>query len=223
VPGKFTLDKLLHYPSLDPDLQMIRDLFTNRETFSGLPFTEIRNPHPEKPVTEEVKSKARSSAVLIAVTESKEPKLLVTKRHHGIRFAGHICFPGGITDEGDASTVATALRETWEEIHLDSSEVEVLGELGEYYTQAGFRINPVVGLVKPGFSVLANPDEVEEIYEVSLRKVLCADSYSLTWHSSSRGHFSFQEGDVRIAGPTVSLLIGLYEELLRFKGLLQAG
>jgi len=217
MPGKTTLDNLLHYPTLDPDLQMIRDLFSDQRTFS-----ELRNPHPEKPVSKDVRDKARSSAVLIAVTESEEPKLLVTKRHHSIRFAGHICFPGGTADEGDASAVATALRETSEEINLDAGEVEVLGELGLYYTQAGYSINPVVGLVKPGFSLLANPDEVEEIYEVPLRNVLCSDNYSLAWHSSSRGHFSFHEDDIRIAGPTVSLLIGLYEELLRFQGLLEA-
>ena len=213
---KTTLDSLINHPTLDPDLQMIRDLFSG-----GLSFSELRNPHPERPVSDEVRGRARSSAVLIAVTESEEPKLLVTKRHQAIRFAGHICFPGGTTDEEDVSAVATALRETEEEINLGAGDIEVLGELGSYYTQAGYRIDPVIGLVKPGYSVVANPDEVDEIYEISLRKVLCSENYALTWHTSDRGHLSFHEGDIRIAGPTVSLLIGLYEELLRFRGLLK--
>ncbi len=213
---KNLLKNLLDHPHLDPDLQMIKNLFTSQH-----PFQELRNPHVEKPVSQEVRSKARSSAVLIAVTESEEPKLLVTKRHHSIRFAGHICFPGGTTDNGDVSAVATALRETKEEINLEPGEVNILGELGHYYTQAGYRIHPVIGLVQPGYSVDANPEEVDEIYEISLRSVLNSESYSLTWHSSTRGHFSFHENGLRIAGPTVSLLIGFYEELLKFQGLLK--
>ena len=209
-------DNLLNHPPLDPDLQMIRDLLASQH-----PFSELRNPHVETPVSEEVRSKARSSAVLIALTQSEEPKLLVTKRHHKIRFAGHICFPGGTADEGDGSAIATALRETEEEINLAARDIEVLGELGPYYTQAGYMINPVIGLVKEGYSVKANPDEVDEIYEISLRNILSSENYSLTWHSSSRGHFSFHEHDIRIAGPTVSLLIGFYEELLKFQGLLK--
>jgi 8-oxo-dGTP pyrophosphatase MutT (NUDIX family) len=213
---KTTHESLLNHPALDPDLQMIRDLFSG-----DVPLPELRNPHPEKPVGGEVRGRARSSAVLIAVTESEDPKILVTKRNHSIRFAGHICFPGGTTDEEDISAVATALRETEEEINLDAGEVEVLGALGPYYTQAGYRIDPIIGLVKPGYTVEANPDEVDEIYEISLRNVLCSENYALTWHTSDRGHLSFHENNIRIAGPTVSLLIGLYEELLSFQGLLK--
>ena len=92
----------------------------------------------------------------------------------------------------------------------------MLGVLGDYYTQAGYRITPVVGLIQPPYQVLANPQEVAEIYEVSLARALYSANYALTWHRPERAHYSFTEGEVRIAGPTVSLMIGFYEALLGF-------
>jgi len=50
--------------------------------------------------------------------------------------------------------------ETHEEINLGDEHIEVLGELGPYYTQAGFKIIPVVALVKPGYVLRANPNSV---------------------------------------------------------------
>jgi 8-oxo-dGTP pyrophosphatase MutT (NUDIX family) len=200
------------HQALDPDLQLIRDCIADPRTSS-----EIRNPHPEKPVSLNVRHNARSSAVLVPIVDADEPTLIVTRRQQKIRFGGHVCFPGGLQDDDDISMVATALRETREEINLGDEHIEVLGELGPYYTQAGFRIIPVVALVKPGYVLRANPHEVDEIYEISVRKVLDSKNYKLTWHSAERGHWAYLEDDIRIAGPTVSVMMGLYEALLNFR------
>ncbi len=207
----------LQYPTLEPDLNSIRALFDGNAA-----HLELRNPHRETPVSDTVRNRARSSAVLIPIVEGPEPTVLVTRRTSKIRFGGHICFPGGTRDDSDDSAVATALRETQEEISLSGEFVEVLGELGPYYTQAGFRITPVIGLVKRGFKMEPNPEEVEQIYQISLRRILDATSYQLNWHTPKRGHYAYHEGDVRVAGPTVSLLIGLYETLLRNQGFVLA-
>ncbi|HKI73437.1 MAG TPA: CoA pyrophosphatase, partial [Pseudomonadales bacterium] len=137
--------------------------------------------------------------------------------HRNIRFAGHICFPGGRVDPSDESAIATALRESEEEIALDPAEVDVLGALGDYYTQAGYRITPVVGLVSTNVTLSANPSEVEAIYRISLADMLRSQSYRLRHRTPTRGHYSYEEKDIRIAGPTVSLMIGLYESLLAFQ------
>jgi 8-oxo-dGTP pyrophosphatase MutT (NUDIX family) len=205
-------EQFFEHQALDPDIQLIRDCIADPGTLS-----EIRNPHPEKPVSPSVRRNARSSAVLVPIVDADEPTLIVTRRQQKIRFGGHVCFPGGLQDDGDISIVATALRETHEEINLGDEHIEVLGELGPYYTQAGFKIIPVVALVKPGYVLRANPHEVDEIYEISLRKVLDSKNYKLSWHTSDRGHWAYLEGDVRIAGPTVSVMMGLYEALLDFR------
>jgi 8-oxo-dGTP pyrophosphatase MutT (NUDIX family) len=81
---------------------------------------------------------------------------------------GQISFPGGSTEPGDASPIDTALRETEEEIGLARSRVEIIGNLPEYFTGTGYRITPVVGLIKPPFEVAPDPGEVAEIFEVPL-------------------------------------------------------
>lgn len=200
---------MLDLPALDGDIRLLVDHFSVER-----PSRELRNPHVEPRVAEEVRARARPAAVLIAAIVQDEPTILVTRRHDRIRFAGHVCFPGGTVDPGDASPVETALRETEEEIGLDPAAVEILGCLGDYYTQTGYRITPVVGLVNSRPSLVPNPAEVDEIYEISLARVLNAGNYRLTWRNRERGHISWHQGDIRIAGPTVSIMIGLYESLL---------
>lgn len=204
----------LDHPAIRADLGSLRRLFERADD-----FPELRNPHPEPRVSDEVRAGAKPAAVLIPVVDyDAGPRLLVTRRHRGIRFAGHVCFPGGTRDEEDASFVDTALREAREEIGLDPAKVEVLGRLGDYYSQSGFRIVPVVGLVRPPLQVRPNPGEVDAIYEISLARMLASDSYRITWRHTGRGHIAYVEDGVRIAGPTVSLMIGLYESLLGLEG-----
>ena len=203
---------MLGHPKVAPDLSLIRAYFAARQ---GSVTAELRNPHVEDPVSQHVRNNAKDSAVLLPiVNHASGPTVIVTRRHPRIRFAGHICFPGGRVDATDNSPIDTALRETREEINLASAKIEVLGCLGDYYTQAGYKISPVVGIIEPPFSVEANPEEVSEIHEISLARVLDASSYALTWHRPNHGHFSFTEGDILISGPTVSLLIGFYEALI---------
>ena len=194
------------------DLSRIRDFFRKNVT-----FPELRNPHVEKAVSAGVRRGARKSAVLIPLIEDEQTRVLVTKRQANIRFAGHFCFPGGLSDPTDETAVDTALREAAEEVNLNTDDVEVLGSLGVYYTQAGYEITPVVGIVQHPVRVEANPREVESIHEISLARVFDPDSYRLTWHGDDHGHFSYHEQTIRIAGPTVSIMIGLLESLAAYQ------
>lgn len=204
----------LAHPDLDIGVTGLRRFFAETR---HLP--ELRNPHIEPAVPDHVRVQARPAAVLLAVVDDPAgARLIVTRRHRNIRFAGHVCFPGGKVDSEDSNPMATALREAREEIGLAPERVEVLGRLGDYYTQAGYLIAPVVGVVSPPLSLVANPAEVDAIYEISLARVFRADSYAISYRSPDRGHISFQQGQVRIAGPTVSLMIGLYESLLGVAG-----
>lgn len=201
------------HPSLIPSVTLLRDHFSSSVAKEMRP---LRNPHHEPKVSEQVKEGARPAAVLIPIISRQgELTLLVTHRHRNIRFAGHICFPGGGCEDGDESMEHAALREAEEEINLTSDRVEVMGRLGDYYTQTGYRISPFVGLVTPPLGLKAHPDEVEEIIEIPFGKVLRSDSYQLVGHSNERAHFSLIRDRARVAGPTVSIMMGLYEELLR--------
>ncbi|MEO2178391.1 MAG: CoA pyrophosphatase [bacterium] len=194
------------------DLALVRSYFQQQNRA----LRELRNPHLEDPVSTSVKEDARESAVLIPLIADEHPRVLVTKRQVHIRFAGHLCFPGGTSDPGDISMIDTALRESSEEIKIDPADIEVLGCLGNYYTQAGYRITPVVGVIQHPTKVEANLDEVESIHEISLARMFDSTSYKLTRHGGNRGHFSYTEDGIRITGPTVSIMIGLLESLASF-------
>jgi 8-oxo-dGTP pyrophosphatase MutT (NUDIX family) len=124
----------------------------------------------------------------------------------------------------DESALANALREAEEEIGLSPDRIRVLGRLGDYVTHSGFRIAPFVGLVEPPLSLEARAGEVEAILEIPLSIVLRSDSYQLRgWKDSQRAHFFLPHADIIVTGPTVSIMMGLYEALLETQSDLEGG
>ena len=90
---------------------------------------------------------ARPAAVLIPAVARPVITLLFTLRtEHLAAHAGQIAFPGGKSEPQDADALATALRESHEEIGLDPALVEPVGSLDCYLTGTGFCITPVIGL-----------------------------------------------------------------------------
>ena len=96
-------------------------------------------------------------------------RVLLTRRATHLRsHAGQISFPGGKAEAEDADAVATALRETEEEVGLLRRHVEVIGALPVYATVTGFEVTPVVALVRQGFELKLDALEVAEAFEVPL-------------------------------------------------------
>lgn len=120
------------------------------------------------------------AAVLMPISGWPEkPRLTFTERRADLRkHAGEISFPGGTTEEEDRDLEHTALRESHEEIALHPDLVEVIGALPPVGTFAtSFRIQPVVGLVADGATMVANPDEVAAILTFGFDDLL--DSYAM--------------------------------------------
>ena len=113
---------------------------------------------------------ASPAAVLVPlVMRAGGLQVLLTRRTTHLRsHAGQISFPGGKAEADDADAVATALRETEEEVGLQRHHVEVIGSLPVYATVTGFEVTPVVALVQPGFRLQLDAFEVAEAFEVPL-------------------------------------------------------
>jgi len=80
-----------------------------------------------------------------------------------------VSFPGGKRSDSDADLVQTALRESSEEIGIDSNSVTILGALDDVYTMAtDFIITPIVGLLDGPPVIKPNPAEVDEVFTVEL-------------------------------------------------------
>lgn len=116
---------------------------------------------------------ARDASVLIPIVAVPEPTLIFTIRTETLSsHKGQIAFPGGAADPGDPSSIATALRETQEEIGLDPGRVDVLGELDTFPTfVSGYVVTPVVGWLDHAPMLVPNPAEVASILHVPLREL----------------------------------------------------
>lgn len=126
--------------------------------------------HPELHTEKKFMDRASvAAAVLLPIVMHPEPTVLLTLRtSHLSTHSGQIAFPGGKVDAADADAVAAALREAQEEIGLEATFVEVLGQLPIYTTGSMFHVTPVVALVSPGFTLQPNPFEVDDVFEVPL-------------------------------------------------------
>ena len=112
---------------------------------------------------------AHASVLVPLVVHDDGVRVLLTRRTDHLRdHAGQISFPGGRAEDHDEDVVATALRETEEEVGLARSFVEVIGTLPVYSTVTGFIVTPVVALVRPGFTLALDSFEVAEAFEVPL-------------------------------------------------------
>lgn len=134
----------------------------------GLPVELSRAYLPYLPAT------FSPAAVLIPVLDRPQGlSLLLTERAQAMRtHAGQIAFPGGRIEPGDADAAAAALREAEEEVGLAREFVDVLGYLDDQVVVSGFRVTPVVGLVRPGFALRLDPTEVARVFEVPLDYVI---------------------------------------------------
>jgi 8-oxo-dGTP pyrophosphatase MutT (NUDIX family) len=110
------------------------------------------------------------AAVLVAITkDAKDPSIILTRRARKLStHSGQVAFPGGKFDVGDQSLIATALRETHEEIGLLPEKVELIGSLSQLISLHGIRVSPYVGLVDPDVidELEANEDELDSIFHV---------------------------------------------------------
>lgn len=162
----------------------------------------------------------RPAAVLVPlVLRGEVPFVLLTRRtDHLHHHPGQISFPGGRMEADDLTPVDTALRETREEIGLPAERVELLGVLPDYYTGTGFRVTPVVGLVRPPFLLELDAFEVAEAFEVPLSHFLDPANHqrlSREFDGRTRHFYAMPYGDYYIWGATAGMLMSLYRILVQ--------
>jgi len=122
---------------------------------------------------------SRRAAVLVPILiEGEQARVVYTVRKEDLAdHAGQISFPGGSAESGDGSLMETALREAEEEIDLSPGLVDIIGELEEVYIPpSNFRVSPFVGLLPPEAELVLAPDEVEEIFTVSIETLTAPET-----------------------------------------------
>lgn len=150
---------------------------------------------PEVVLESSFSQRERSNAsVLLALVMRDELNVLLTERTlHLSTHGGQVAFPGGKADATDVDAIATALRETQEEVGLTPDHVEVLGTLPHYITGTHFVISPIVALVNPSFELKINPFEVAHAFEVPLSFLMDPANHQehmFEWQGAQRRWFS---------------------------------
>ena len=158
------------------------------------------------------------AAVLVPIVDrGDELTVLLTLRADNLaHHAGQVAFPGGRIEATDADATAAALREAEEEIGLARDRVEILGLLPEHAVISGFRVTPVVGLVRADFELRLDPREVAGTFEAPLRHLLDPAT-----HTRRRRQIAGQDietfelpwGSFNIWGATAGMLLTLREAL----------
>jgi 8-oxo-dGTP pyrophosphatase MutT (NUDIX family) len=171
-----------------------------------------------KPVPRERLTEDRPAAVLVPViARPDEVTVLLTQRAaHLRRHASQIAFPGGRVDAGDGSPLEAALREAEEEVGLARRHVEPLGYLDTLRTGTGFSVVPVVGWVEPGFTLVPNPAEVADVFEVPFRFLMDIGNHQRHMRDGPGGAqevYAMPYGDRHIWGATARIIRNLYEKL----------
>lgn len=183
-----------------------------------LPLVPTRSDYDLNPASRpQEPRKLLPAAVLLPIVAREEPTVLFTQRTpHLARHAGQVSFPGGRVHADDKSIIETALRETREEIGVASDRISIAGFLDAYETGTGFAIVPVVGLLSEGFSLVPDPGEVDEVFEVPLEFLLDPanrERKSAEWQGRRRAFYAFTYGRHYIWGATAAILVDFGKRL----------
>ena len=135
-------------------------------------FPVIQGPiglHPQK------------AAVLVMLypKHSMTHVLMIKRALHLKVHAGEIGFPGGSYEEGDKNLLATALRETQEEIGVHVEASKVIAQLPIVITRLGFEIIPFVAVLSELKEFELQEDEVDEILEIPVTPLISTQQLNI--------------------------------------------
>jgi 8-oxo-dGTP pyrophosphatase MutT (NUDIX family) len=129
----------------------------------------------------------RPAAVLVPLFEEDgAARVVLTVRSDRLRsHQGEVAFPGGRLD-ADEGVVAGALREAFEEVGLDPGLVTVVGQLTAMPTVSSNTVmTPVLATLEARPTLVANPAEVERVFDVALSELVADDVFHEEWWSVS--------------------------------------
>ena len=131
-----------------------------------------------------------AAAVLVPIFERDgDLHLLYTTRSTELpTHAGQVAFPGGRHAATDGSLLATALRETREEIGLAANDVDVLGPLDPIHTfSSNFLITPFLGRIPYPHTIRIDAREVDDVFSIPLTVLFDpATTVAETWTIDGR-------------------------------------
>ncbi len=142
---------------------------------------QVLNNHSEFPYRSPDFPDPVESAILIALHPvAEEWHVLLTKRSENLTsHPGQISFPGGRIEPNDESLVATAIRETEEEVGIPADSVDVIAQLTPVTTLTGYRIHPYIGVLDAIPELNLQIEEVQDAFNVPLQWLIDSNNIAI--------------------------------------------
>jgi 8-oxo-dGTP pyrophosphatase MutT (NUDIX family) len=164
--------------------------------------------------------KSTAAVLLLLHGDPAAPHIILTRRANHLKsHAGEIAFPGGMKDRLDNNLLATALRETEEEIDIAANQISVLGSLPVDSPRLNdVRVTPFIGWVDVPFKVKPNPSEIDAVFNFPLNILLNKKNY----HYFCLGEGNIQlpcvmYQDYKLWGFTLKVMVDMLNNLLDAK------
>lgn len=111
-----------------------------------------------------------SSVLLLLHYQNNSPHILFIKRtEDNGPHSGQMAFPGGKKEKDDVSLLHTAIREATEEIHINPSSIQIIGEMTPLYVPvSNFLIHPYIAWDNEIDYWESSPYEVQSIHSYPL-------------------------------------------------------
>ena len=119
--------------------------------------------------------KNRKAGVLILLYQKNQELYVafIQRTEYNGPHSGQISFPGGKLEKGDKNITETALRESHEEIGINSEMVEIFGQLTPLHIPvSNFVVYPVIGIYNTTPIFKIDTLEVKQVIEIKLCDLL---------------------------------------------------
>ena len=147
---------------------------------------ELTRPHvralpgetaPPEGEMDPVLPRRKAAVAVLFSSRYEEPTMLLIRRaaHRG-NHRTEWAFPGGVSEPTDASLMATALRETQEEIGVPESKIDYWGPLPKVITGTGFEVWPFAGEICQDARLIPAQEEVDDFAYIPVRRLADASA-----------------------------------------------
>jgi 8-oxo-dGTP pyrophosphatase MutT (NUDIX family) len=141
--------------------------------------------------------------------------LIIRNSYPGIH-ASQIAFPGGKVEDYDGTLSQTALRETQEEIGVETHKVTIVKAFSEIYIPpSNYLVSPFLGYANEELSFTLSPDEVSGVIELPLcdflKDEIIVNVSMSTSYASDIQVPAFQINDHLVWGATAMMMSELKE------------